>query len=791
MLNLGRIIRSQNQSNYFDAPHCADIFERDMKDPNRTESKAQPIEVSAPKEWAAGVPAVLSAYKNVTSKAGAVKGTRLLFELNQIDGFDCPGCAWPDPLEKRATFEFCENGAKAVADEATSARVTVNFFAKHNLSDLRQESDRWLNSQGRLIEPMWLAPDTEHYQPISWQDALNLIGEQLNVLDSPDQAAFYTSGRTGNEAAFLYQLFVRQYGTNNLPDCSNLCHESSGVGLGETIGVGKGTVSLDDLEHSEAIFIFGQNPGSNHPRMLTSLQAAKRQGAKIVAVNPLDETGLKRFKNPQEVSGVLGTGTALRDLHLPVKINGDVALLKGLCKELIDRDSQGLGVLDNDFIRDYCHGFDAFKQDIEQTPWQTIVQASGVSQALICQAADIACASTKTICCWAMGMTQHKNAVANIQLITNFLMLQGNLGKPGAGVCPVRGHSNVQGDRTMGIWERPTKGFLDALEKEFNFSPPRHTGVDAVGTVTGMAAGQIKVLFALGGNFYRAMPDHQTTGQALANCNLTVHVSTKLNRSHLHPGKQALILPALGRTEIDRQASGIQTITVENSMGVIQTSHGKFPPASNQLKSEVAIIAQLATQTLRHSDIDWVGLSADYSRIREHIGQVVPGFEKFNQRLAQSGEFVLPNPVRDTRQFDTHTGKANFVVQQITPINVPLGCLLMMTIRSHDQFNTTIYTDNDRYRGIHGGRKVVFISSEDLINLGLQDGQTVDIQSHWPNDEQALRLVKDFQLVEYAIPQGCCATYYPETNDLVPIGSVADKSNTPAYKSVVVSLHGC
>jgi molybdopterin-dependent oxidoreductase alpha subunit len=606
-----------------------------MKDSSQTDTQVQHITVSEPKEWAAGIPAVISAYKNTTMKAGAIKGTRLLFELNQIEGFDCPGCAWPDPLGKRATFEFCENGAKAVADEATNKQVTADFFAQHSIAELRTKSDRWLNSQGRLIAPMWLAPGKEYYQPISWQDAFSLIAEQLNTLESPDQASFYTSGRTGNEAAFLYQLFVRKFGTNNLPDCSNMCHESTGIGLMETIGVGKSSISLEDLEHCEAIFVFGQNPGSNHPRMLGSLQAAKRQGAKIVAINPLDETGLKRFKNPQEVSGVLGDGTALRDLYLPVKINGDAALLKGLCKALIAWDSPQQPILDHDFIAQYCHGFAEFKADIEHTSWQEIEEASGLSKTLIEQAAEIASGSKKTICCWAMGITQHKNAVANVQLMTNFLMLQGNLGKPGAGVCPVRGHSNVQGDRTMGIWEKPTPEFLNALQKEFNFSPPRVNGVDAVDTVHAMQAGQVKVLFALGGNFYRAMPDHQANEQGLAQCELTVQVSTKLNRSHLHTGKQGLILPALGRTEIDQQASGVQTITVENSMGVVQTSHGKIPPASEHLKSEVAIIAELANHTLPNDSINWLGLSEDYRLIREHIGHVVPGFENFNQRVEE------------------------------------------------------------------------------------------------------------------------------------------------------------
>ena len=747
------------------------------------------LQVSDSKDWAAGVPAVVSAYKNISFKVGPIKGTKLLSQLNQIEGFDCPGCAWPDPLLKRSTFEFCENGAKAVADEATLKRATAKFFRKYSIADLKTKSDRWLNDQGRLVEPLFLAAGSNHYQPISWSSALTLIADNLKQLESADQAAFYTSGRTSNEAAFLYQLFVRQFGTNNLPDCSNMCHESSGVGLSETIGIGKGSVSLDDLEHSEAIFIFGQNPGSNHPRMLSSLQAAKRQGAKIVAINPLDETGLKRFKNPQQINGVIGTGTALRDLYLPIKINGDVPFLKGLCKVLLERQENGQQVLDNDFIHHYCHNFDGFKDDILNTLWADIELHSGLTKTQINQAADIACDSKKTICCWAMGMTQHKNAVANIQLMTNFLMLQGNLGKPGAGVCPVRGHSNVQGDRTMGIWEKPDTSFLDALQQTYKFEVPRKNGFDTIETIQAMEQGQVKVLFALGGNFYRATPDHTATKKALANCDLTVQVSTKLNQSHLYTGKNALILPALGRTEVDEQPSGIQTVTVENSMGVIQTSHGKIPPASNLLKSEVAIVAELAMLTLPESQIPWQHMQSDYRVIRDGIAQVIPGFEDFNQRIEELGEFELPNSVRDSREFMTDSGKANFVVHAINPVPVPEGCLLMMSIRSHDQFNTTVYTNNDRYRGIHGSRRVIFINTQDIDNLGLEAGQPVDIHSHWPNEEIKTRVVKDFTVVAYAIPKGCAAAYYPETNDLIPLSSVAEKSNTPAYKSFVISLH--
>ncbi|MGS2720346.1 FdhF/YdeP family oxidoreductase [Paraglaciecola aestuariivivens] len=741
------------------------------------------------KKWAAGLPAVWSAYKNVTSKVGALQGPKLLTQLNQIQGFDCPGCAWPDPLDKRATFEFCENGAKAVADEATQKRVDANFFAQFSIEQLKQKSDRWLNEQGRLVEPMYMPPGATHYQSISWSQAFALIAKQLKELPSPDHAAFYTSGRTSNEAAFLYQLFVRHLGTNNLPDCSNMCHESSGVGLTETIGVGKGTVSLADLESAEAIFIFGQNPGSNHPRMLTSLQKAKRQGAKIVVINPLDETGLIRFKNPQELQGIIGQGSALRDLHLGVKINGDVAFLKGLCKSLILRHEAGEACLDTDFIAQYCHNYAAFKQDILATSWADIVSHSGLSQQQIEQAADIACASSKTICCWAMGMTQHKNAVANIQLITNFLMLQGNLGKAGAGVCPVRGHSNVQGDRTMGIWEKPSAALLAALATEYQFDVPQTPGYDSIDTIHAMAEGNIQCLFAMGGNFYRATPDHSATQKALAKCNLTVQVSTKLNQSHLYTGKSALILPALGRTEIDEQASGIQTVTVENSMGVVQTSHGKLPPASPSLKSEVAIVAELAACTLINSQVNWLQLAQDYRLIRDQIAKVIPGFENFNQKIEQFGEFVLPNAVRDKRQFLTATGKANFVVHAIEPIDVPSGCLLMMTIRSHDQFNTTIYTNNDRYRGIYGSRKVVLVNPDDMEEQGLKAGQKVTICSHWPNEKIPVRQIQDFSVVAFGIPRGCAGAYYPETNDLIPLSSVADKSNTPAYKSVVISLH--
>ena len=614
---------------------------------------------------------------------------------------------------------------------------------------------------------------------------MTLIADNLKQLESADQAAFYTSGRTSNEAAFLYQLFVRQFGTNNLPDCSNMCHESSGVGLSETIGIGKGSVSLDDLEHSEAIFIFGQNPGSNHPRMLSSLQAAKRQGAKIVAINPLDETGLKRFKNPQQINGVIGTGTALRDLYLPIKINGDVPFLKGLCKVLLERQENGQQVLDNDFIHHYCHNFDGFKDDILNTLWADIELHSGLTKTQINQAADIACDSKKTICCWAMGMTQHKNAVANIQLMTNFLMLQGNLGKPGAGVCPVRGHSNVQGDRTMGIWEKASDSFLDSLEKEFNFKSPRKHGLDVINSIEAMHQKKAKVFIGMGGNFVSATPDTEYTANALRNCNLTVHISTKLNRSHLIHGKKALILPCLGRSEKDIQTSGEQFISVENSMGVVHQSHGHLEPHSDKLLSEPKIVAGIANATLKNSTVNWTKLTDNYDLIRDKIEATITGFDNFNKRVRIKGGFYLPNNARENDFSPTETGKANFSLNKPSGIKLKKNEFMMMTIRTHDQYNTTIYGLNDRYRGVLNERRVIFMNANDMSLLGLKRLDLVDLTSHFNNEK---RQARGFLVVPYNIPKQCTATYFPEANVLVSIKSKANISNTPASKTVIITV---
>ncbi|MFW5967824.1 MAG: FdhF/YdeP family oxidoreductase, partial [Persicimonas sp.] len=621
--------------------------------------------VSEPKKTAGGVSAVLSTFQHTARKMGVVRGTKTLLQLNQEDGFDCPGCAWPDPKD-RSSVEFCENGAKAVADEATRDRVTPEFFAEHSIPDLMEKSGRWLNDQGRITEPMVRREGSDHYEPIDWDDAFSLIADELNGLESPDEAVFYTSGRTSNEAAFLYQLFVREYGTNNLPDCSNMCHESSGVGLSEVIGVGKGTVLLEDFDEADAIFVIGQNPGTNHPRMLTALQSAKRNGATIVSINPLKETGLNKFKHPQEVRGIVGTGTQLADFFLQVRINGDVALLKGIMKAMLEMEDERPGeVLDREFIDEYTSGFEDLRRDLEAASWDEIVEKSGVDRGQIDQAAQIAADSDATIACWAMGLTQHENGVANIQSVVNFLLLGGHIGKPGAGACPVRGHSNVQGDRTVGIWDKPSDEFLDRLEAHFGFEPPREHGLDTVHAIKAMHDGAAKVFVGMGGNFLSATPDTDLTAEALENCSLTVQISTKLNRAHLVTGDRALILPCLGRTERDFQEEGRQFVTVENSMGIVHTSKGDFEPASDHLLSEPTIVAGMAEATLGEaSTVDWQAMVADYDRIRDAIEAVIDGFDDYNERVRKPGGFALPNPAREGR-FETATGKANFTVHDM------------------------------------------------------------------------------------------------------------------------------
>ena len=730
---------------------------------------------------AGGAQAIITAVKTISEEMGLVRGVRTLLKVNQTGGVDCPGCAWPEPDRERSHFEFCENGAKHVADEATTKRVTPEFFQQWSVAELLEQSDQWLNAQGRLTHPMLLHRDATHYEPISWDDAFELLAAELNSLNYPDQAIFYTSGRTSNEAAFLYQLFVRQFGTNNLPDCSNMCHESSGSALSETVGVGKGTVTLEDFEEAQAIFVIGQNPGTNHPRMLTSLERAKRRGCKLVHINPLPEVGMTRFKHPQDVLGLLGSGTILADLFLQVRINGDVALLKGIMKAVLAHEN----ALDRDFIAQYTTGFDEFVSALETVSWKEIVEQSGVERERIEQAAQIFVDSERTIFCWAMGLTQHRNAVANIQEIVNLMLLRGQVGKPGAGLCPVRGHSNVQGDRTVGIWERPTEAFLDKLAETFDFEPPRNHGFDTVRAIHAMHEGQGKVFFALGGNFLSATPDTDFTAAALRRCRLTAHVSTKLNRSHLITGDRALILPCLGRTEVDLQASGLQFVTTENSMGVVQVSRGSLQPASEELLSEPQIVARLSRATLEHrTTVDWEEFANDYDKIRDAIERVIPGFGDYNRRVREPGGFHLPNAARN-RVFNTKSGKAQFTVHELPQHDLAGDQFLMMTIRSHDQFNTSVYTENDRYRGISDGRRVVFLNGEDIAAAGLKAQQVVDLVSHFEGEE---RIARRFIVVPYDIPRRCAATYFPEANVLVPVRQVALKSNTPVSKSVVISI---
>ncbi len=755
-------------------------------------TRAQPpeentlVQIKPLAKSAGGVPAIISAVKSAWSEMGPMRGLRTLLKLNQQQGYDCPGCAWPEPDQDRSHAEFCENGAKHVADEATTKRVTPDFFKEWSVSDLSLSSDYWLGKQGRITQPMLLRAGATHYEAIGWDEAFELIARELNSLNSPDEAIFYTSGRTSNEAAFLYQLFVRQFGTNNLPDCSNMCHESSGWALTETVGAGKGTVRLEDFDLAQAIFVIGQNPGTNHPRMLSALEKAKGNGCRLVHINPLPEVGMSVFKHPQDVLGWLGEGTQLADLFLQVRINGDVALLKGIMKEVLAAEERRPGtVLDHEFIQSHTSGFEEFVAALSEVRWEDIITQCGVPKTKIEDAARIFIESDRTIFCWAMGLTQHKNAVANIQEIVNLMLLRGQIGKPGAGLCPVRGHSNVQGDRTMGITERPAGMFLDRLGAEFGFEPPRQSGLDTVHAIEAMHDGKSKVFFALGGNFLSATPDTEYTAVALQRCRLTAHVSTKLNRAHLIAGEQALILPCLGRTEVDQQANGAQFVTTENSMAVVQASRGFLPPASPHLLSEPAIVARLARATLaERTTVDWEAIIADYDRIRDHIAQVIPGFEDYNQRVRRPGGFYLPSYPRE-RIFKTPSGRAEFTVHDLPRHGLQPDQFLMMTIRSHDQFNTSIYGLDDRYRGIHNGRRVVLLNSDDIESAGLENGVAVDLVSHFEGEE---RVAQHFTVVEYNIPRGCAATYFPEANVLVPLRSIAEKSNTPASKSVVISI---
>jgi molybdopterin-dependent oxidoreductase alpha subunit len=768
----------------------------DVSDEARTEAPEKTLRIGPPKKSAAGVPGVVHGLAHVFDEAGVARGLRTLPLVNQHRGFDCPGCAWPEP-GKPHLAEFCENGAKAVAEESTRKRADAAFFAEHPISELATWTDHRLGKSGRLTEPMLRDKGADHYRPVSWDEALDVVATELRALDSPDQAAFYTSGRTSNEAAFVYQLLARKLGTNNMPDCSNMCHESSGTALTETLGIGKGSVSLEDItDHADLIVVVGQNPGTNHPRMLTALEEAKDRGARIVAINPLPEAGLQSFKNPQRVRGVVGPGTKLADRFLQIRLAGDLALFQAVNRLLLEADDDARtaghkGVLDHEFIAEHTSGFPEAAAAWRAVDRSDVELATGLEWSEIEDFVGDVLAAENVIVCWAMGLTQHKQAVATIREVVSFLLLRGNVGRPGAGACPVRGHSNVQGDRTMGIWERPTDAFLDALGTEFDFEPPRAHGYDVVDTVRALRDGHLKVFMAVGGNFAAATPDSAVTEAALRQVPLTVHVSTKLNRSHVLPGERSLILPCLGRTERDVRAGREQVVTVEDSMSVVHTSRGRLDPASGSLRSETAILCDLARRALGPDDATpWEEFADDYSRIRDSISRVVPGFEDFERRVAEPGGFVLPHPPRDARLFPTSTGKANFTVNELEIVQVPEGHLLLQTVRSHDQFNTTVYGLDDRYRGIKGGRRVVFVRPEDLTALGFADGDTVDLVSEWtlPDGETEERRAPGFRVVAFPTARGCAAAYFPETNVLVPLDHTAEGSNTPASKSVVIRL---
>ena len=737
--------------------------------------------LSKPKNSAAGIPAVISTAKYGLGNMGVLGSIKNLARVNDFNGFDCPGCAWPDPDKHRSFAEFCENGAKAVADEGTRSRADINFWSKWSVADLSKKTDHWLNSQGRLTHPMILMPDSEHYVPLSWNESFDIIADNLVSLKNPDQAIFYTSGRTSNEAAFLWQLLARRFGTNNLPDCSNMCHESSGVALTESIGIGKGTVTLNDFNLADLIIVVGQNPGTNHPRMLTALRDARKKGASVISINPLTETGMKRFKHPQNPIEMFGLGSSIADKHLSIKINSDQALFRAFSKSIINS-----GNLDNDFIKNSTYGYDEYRKLALDADLDDISEITGISKDEIIQVSKKISESKSTIVCWAMGITQHKNSVATIQEIVNFLLLGGNIGKPGAGVCPVRGHSNVQGDRTVGINHKPSLTFIDNLEKSTGISVPTNHGFDSVEAVKAMESGNAKVFLAMGGNFVSAMSDTNRTSNALSNCDLTVHISTKPNRSHLLTGKIGLILPCLGRTEIDSSTYGHQFVTVENSMGIVHSSRGTSKPASKYLISEPSIVSGIggALETrLERSGIAWKNLSDNYDLVRDLIEKTISGFENYNQRITNKSGFYLPNPPKDSRTFKTKNGLANFFCHDISCASSEQ--FMMMTIRSHDQYNTTIYGLDDRYRGIRKGRRVVLMNKEDMLENGLETSDLVDLSS---NRENGQVISPNWFVVPYDIPSGNIATYFPESNVLIPLESVADRSNTPTSKSVPIGI---
>ncbi|MBD0832727.1 FdhF/YdeP family oxidoreductase [Aestuariibaculum sediminum] len=757
------------------------------QDKAKTPETFSDFEVKDAAKNSAGFPALTSVVSQVSKYMNPADAFKIALKLNQKGGFDCPGCAWPDPDDERSILgEYCENGMKAMAEEMQNKTIGEAFFSRYSIEDLANWSDFEIGKSGRLAEPMYLAKGAAHYTPVSWERAFEIVASHLNSLDSPDEAVFYTSGRTTNEAAFLYQLFVREFGTANLPDCSNMCHEASGKALSQTLGIGKGSVTLDDLYKAEVVIVVGQNPGTNHPRMLSALEKCKKNGGKIVSINPLAEAGLVRFTNPQNPLKMITGGTKLTDIHVPITINGDVAFFKALLLKLLEREELRGDGFDKNFIKTYTHGIEAFITDLKRYDFEECLQRSGVSIDVFNAVFDLILKHNKIIVCWAMGLTQHENAVDNIRELVNLLLLKGSIGKEGAGTCPVRGHSNVQGDRTVGIWESAPQSFLDKIEAKYGFKPTTKHGYSVIEAIRAMYNKKAKVFFGLGGNFISAVPDTNYSAQALANCYLTVHVSTKLNRSHLVTGKEALILPCLGRAEKDYQKTGVQVQSVENSMGIVSSTRGILEPCSNKLLSEVAVVCGIAHKTLgKSSKINWLQYREDYNLVRNDIEEVVDGFSHYNKRLKEPSGFYLPNGARE-RQFNTATSKAQFSINQLPTWELKDQELIMMTIRSHDQFNTTIYGLNDRYRGVYNERRIVFMNKDDIKLRGLRAKQVINLKSHYKG---VIRQANHFKVVPYDIPKGCCATYFPETNVLVPLDSFAHTAKTPASKSVIVTVH--
>ena len=747
------------------------------------------LKATGPKRWAAGVPAVVAALSDVMEEGIPLRGTRALFAMNQRGGFDCPSCAWPDPDDDRSPVgEYCENGAKALAEEATAKKVTAEFFASYSVAELAELTDFEIGKKGRLTEPMYLPEGGTHYQPISWDDAFAKIAAHLKALDSPDEAIFYTSGRTSNETSFLYQLFVREFGTNNMPDCSNMCHETSGTALGPTIGIAKGTVTLNDFYDTDLVVIIGHNPGTNAPRMMSALEKGKKNGAKILAINPLPEAGMMAFRNPQEMSGILGKGTQLADLYLPVKINGDMALLKAFEKLLLEAEKASPGkVLDNEFIAEKTAGYTEFIQQFDNYQLDELAAAAGLPAADIRLAAGMLANNKRIIWCWGMGLTQQPNGVDMIREIVNICLMKGSIGKPGAGICPVRGHSNVQGNRTMLINEKPTNRELDRLKEVFGFEPPRRHGYDVVNAIKAMHAGKGKVFFAMGGNFLSATPDTPYTAEALRKLKLSVHVSIKLNRSHLVHGKEALILPTLSRSDKDIVNGELQFISTENSMGVVQASKGILKPVSDQLINETQIVCRMAMATLgSRSVVDWRRYMNSYDDIRDIIEKCIPGFENYNKRVREKNGFYLPNPARDGKFITERFGdRAAFTITRLPVNTLAEDEYILATTRTHDQFNTTIYGLQDRYRGIKNERRVVFMNRKDMEKAGYVEGEKVDLFNY---DDGIERIARLFVVVPYPVPERNTVAYYPETNVLLSINNVVGESNMPAAKFIRIKI---